>query len=109
MGKEIAKLMSYNQIDFQSKFHMDAMVAQMESVTETMGDKFKEAGLLSFTVTQIWNKQGKFRLGVYYAYKDEKAFVDCQKLLNGIPQDEDNPTIQNADRGVVLLRIDNTD
>lgn len=109
MGKEIAKLMSYNQIDFQSKFHMDAMVAQMESVTETMGDKFKEAGLLSFTVTQIWNKQGKFRLGVYYAYKDEKAFVDCQKLLNGIPQDEDNPTIQNADRGVVLLHIDNTD
>ncbi|NCF47918.1 MAG: hypothetical protein GWP36_00135 [Bacteroidetes bacterium] len=109
MGKEIAKLMSYNQIDFQSKFHMDAMVAQMESVTETMGDKFKEAGLLSFTVTQIWNKQGKFRLGVYYAYKDEKAFVDCQKLAKGIPQDEDNPTIQNADRGVVLLHIDNTD
>ena len=101
--------MSYNQIDFQSKFHMDAMVAQMESVSETMGDTFKDAGLLSFTVTQIWNKQGKFRLGVYYAYRDEKAFIDCQKLLNGIPQDEENPTIQNADRGVVLLHVNMTD
>ncbi|MDA7598747.1 hypothetical protein N8835_01820 [Alphaproteobacteria bacterium] len=109
MSKEVAKLMSYNQIDFQSKFHMDAMVSQMESVSETMGEQFKQAGLLSFTVTQIWNKQGKFRLGVYYAYRDEKAFINCQKLLNGIPEDEENPTIQNADRGVVLLHVDNTD
>ena len=85
MTKPFAKLMSYNQIDFQSKFHMDAMVQQMESVNEQMGHKFKEAGVLSFTVTQIWNKQGKFRLGVYYGYRDEKAFIDCQKLLNGIP------------------------
>ena len=106
MTKHFAKLMSYNQIDFQSKFHMDAMVQQMESVNEQMGHKFKEAGLLSFTVTQIWNKQGKFRLGVYYAYRDEKAFIDCQKLLNGILADEENPTIQNADRGVVLFHVD---
>ena len=34
MTKPFAKLMSYNQIDFQSKFHMDAMVQQMESVNE---------------------------------------------------------------------------
>ena len=104
-----AKLMSYNQIDFQSKFHMEAMIRQMESVSEEMQEKFKDAGLLSFTVTQIWNKQGKFRLGVYYAYKDEKAFINCQKLLNGIPTDEENPTIQNADRGVVIFNVDLSD
>ena len=43
------------------------------------------------------------RVGSYWAYRDEKAFIDCQKLLNGIPQDEDNPSIANADRGVVRL------
>mgnify|MGYP001170956814 CR=1 FL=1 len=103
-----AKLMSYNQIDFQSKFHMESMIRQMEKVNEEMGYKFKEAGLLSFTVTQIWNKQGKFRLGVHYAYKDEKAFINCQKILNGIQNDEDNPVIQNADRGVVIFHVDMT-
>ena len=41
--------------------------------------------------------------GCYYSYKDEKAFVACQKLLNGIPEDEDNPSIVNADRGIVVL------
>ena len=104
-----AKLMSYNQIDFQSKFHMEAMIKQMESVDEKMRNKFKEAGLLSFTVTQIWNKQGKYRLGVYYAYRDEKAFVNCQKLLNSMPTDDDNPVIQNADRGIVVYHVDLTD
>ena len=47
----VAKVMSYNQIDFQSKFHMEAVIKQMEPVSETLGPKFKEAGLLSFTVT----------------------------------------------------------
>ena len=68
-----------------------------------MKQQFKKAGLLSFTVTQIWNKQGNNRLGIYYSYKDEKAFIACQKLLNGIPDDEDNPSIVNADRGIVVL------
>ena len=65
MTKPMVKLMSYTQTDFQSKFHMDAMVQQMESISENMSDKFKKAGLLSFAVTQIWNKHGKLRLGFY--------------------------------------------
>ena len=97
------KLMSYNQIDLQSKFHLEAEIKRIENNVEKMKDQFKKAGLLSFTVTQIWNKQGNNRLGIYYSYKDEKSFVTCQKLLNGIPEDEDNPSIVNADRGIVVL------
>tara|TARA_B100001057_G_scaffold478775_2_gene549614 strand:+ start:1632 stop:1952 length:321 start_codon:yes stop_codon:yes gene_type:complete len=97
------KLMSYNQIDLQSKFHLEAEIKRIENNVEKMKDQFKKVGLLSFTVTQIWNKQGNNRLGIYYSYKDEKAFVACQKLLNGIPEDEDNPSIVNADRGIVVL------
>ena len=40
---------------------------------------------------------------VNYSYRDEKAFIACQKLLNGIPEDDDNPSIVNADRGIVVL------
>jgi len=97
------KLMSYNQIDLQSKFHLEAEIKRIENNVEKMKEQFRKAGLLSFTVTQIWNKQGNNRLGIYYSYKDEKAFVACQKLLNGIPENEDNPSIVNADRGIVVL------
>ena len=95
--------MSYNQIDFKSKFHLEAELNRMEELVKQTKDKFKKAGLLSFTVTQIWNKQGNNRLGVYFSYKDEKAFIACQKILNGVPQDSDNPSIVNADRGVVVM------
>ena len=97
------KLMSYNQMDFQSKFHLEAEIKRIENNVDKMKQQFKKAGLLSFTVTQIWNKQGNNRLDIYYSYKDEKAFIACQKLLNGIPEDEDNPSIVNADRGIVVL------
>ena len=99
------KLMSYNQLDFQSKANLEMHVRQLESETDMYKEQLEKAGMLSFTLTQVWNKQGKFRLGQYWSYKDEKAFIACQKILNGIPVDEENPTIQNADRGVVLLHV----
>ena len=99
-----AKLMSYNQLDFQSKAHMEMMIRDIEKQLENYSDQMAAAGLVSFTLTQVWNKQGKFRLGSYFAYRDEKAFIDCQKLLSGVPEDEDNPQITNADRGVVRLQ-----
>ena len=83
-----AKLMSYNQIDLQSKAHMQMMIGDIEKAVETYKKEMREAGLVSYTLTQVWNKQGKFRLGQYWSYKDEKACVACQKILNGIPVDE---------------------
>ena len=84
-----------------SKYNL--LKLNVEEQVEKYGSQMKKAGLVSFVLTQIWNKQGKFRLGSHFSYRDEKAFVACQKILNGIPQDEDNPTVTNADRGIVLL------
>tara|TARA_B100001250_G_scaffold44137_1_gene34710 strand:- start:133 stop:459 length:327 start_codon:yes stop_codon:yes gene_type:complete len=97
------KLMSYNQIDFQSKFHLEAELNRIEKNVKELRGEFKKAGCLSFTVTQIWNKQGNNRLGLHYAYRDEKAFIACQKIMNGIPDDQENPSIINADRGIVVI------
>ena len=101
-----AKLMSYNQLDFPSKAHMESKIREIENQVNRYGEHMAAAGLVSFALTQVWNKQGKFRLGSYFAYRDEKAFVDCQKILNGMPQDEENPAIENADRGVVVLNFE---
>ena len=43
--------------------------------------KFKNAGALRQTVSQIWNKEGTLRFGHLWEYKDEKFFVQCQKIL----------------------------
>ena len=103
-------IINYTTRDFATKEQLELYLIRQEKVyTPEIIKLFTEAGLLRRVVTQIWNKQGKFRLGVYYAYRDEKAFVNCQKILNGIPTDEENPVIQNADRGVVVLHVDMTD
>jgi hypothetical protein len=47
--------------------------------------------------------QGKFRVGNIWACREEKAFMDCQKSPNGIPEAENNTCISNADRDVVRL------
>ena len=103
--KMVSKLMSYNQLDFQSKANLELHVSQLESETEIYSKQLEQAGMLSFTLTQVWNKQGKHRLGLYFSYRHEKAFIDCQKIINGIPDDEENPMITNADRGVVRLHV----
>ena len=98
------KLMSYNTDDFQSKAHMEMFISEIEKNVAAIGDQMREAGLLSFTFTQVWHKQGKFRTGTNWAYRDEKAIIDCQKIFSGVPEDEANPAISNADRGVVRLQ-----
>ena len=44
-------------------------------------DKLKKAGAVRQTVSQIWNKEGALRLGHLWEYKDDKAFIACQKLF----------------------------
>ena len=42
---------------------------------------FTEAGMLSHTVTQIWNKEQLHRVGNISEYRDQEACKPCQALL----------------------------
>jgi hypothetical protein len=44
---------------------------------------------------------GKLRIGNFRVCRNEKVFMDWQKLPNVIPEDGDNPQILKSDRGVV--------
>ena len=76
-----SKLMSYITTDFVSKSDMRVGAEEWQAIIEEMLPKFKKAGAIRQTVSQIWNKEGVFRLGTLWDYKDEKAFVECQKLF----------------------------
>ena len=76
-----SKMMSYITTDFVSKSDMRVGAEEWQAVIEEMLPKFKKAGALRQTVSQIWNKEGVFRLGTLWEYKDEKAFVECQKIF----------------------------
>ena len=76
-----SKLMSYITSDFASKSDMRVGAEEWQAIIEEMLPKFKKAGAIRQTVSQILNKEGVFRLGTMWEYKDEKAFIECQKLF----------------------------
>ena len=75
------KLISYITSDFQTKSDMKVGEIEWEKIMNKNFEKFKNAGALRQTVSQIWNKEGTLRLGHLWEYKDEKAFVECQKIF----------------------------
>ena len=59
-----SKLMSYITSDFASKSDMKVGAEEWQAIIQEMLPKFKKAGAIRQTVSQIWNKEGVFRLHV---------------------------------------------
>ena len=74
-----AKLMSYNQVDFRSKAHMQMRIADIEKNVEKYQKELKEVGLVEYILTQVWTEQGKFRLGHYFSYRVKKHLSPARK------------------------------
>ena len=77
-----SKLISYITSDFQSQSDMKVGEIEWQKIMNEHFDKFKKAGAVRQTVSQIWNKEGALRLGHLWEYIDEKAFIACQKIFN---------------------------
>jgi len=104
-----SKLISYITSDFQTKSDMKVGEIEWEKIMNKNFDKFKKAGALRQTVSQIWNKEGTLRLGHLWEYKDEKAFVECQKIFKEAELEFKNKTgivwKVFSNRGIVLYDV----
>ena len=104
-----SKLMSYITSDFSSKSDMRVGAEEWQAIIEEMIPKFKKAGAIRQTVSQIWNKEGVFRLGTMWEYKDEKAFIECQNLFREAEikfEQKAKITVKNfSNRGIILYDV----
>ena len=104
-----SKLMSYITSDFATKSDMRVGAEEWQEIIQEMLPKFKKAGAIRQTVSQIWNKEGVFRLGNMWEYKDEKAFIACQNLFREAEMKfEQNAkiTVKNfSNRGIILYDV----
>ena len=98
-----AKLISYTTVDFQTKNELELSLRRWDEKKEYWLERFQKAGMVSTITTQIWNKEGVFRIGRIFMYKDEKAFIACQKIFREF--ENENSDIKrkiSSSRGVVL-------
>ena len=104
-----SKLMSYITSDFATKSDMRVGAEEWQEIIQQMLPKFKKAGAIRQTVSQIWNKEGIFRLGNMWEYKDEKAFIACQNLFREAEmkfEQEAKITVKNfSNRGIILYDV----
>ena len=60
--------------------------------------------MLRRVVTKIWNKEGVARVGILFEYRNEKAFISFQTLLEKyyLPIIKNFITIVVGSKGIVL-------
>ena len=95
---------NFSTADFGSKSDMELRLLKWQEQKEKYLSKLQENGMLRFTTMRIWNKEGIFRLGYLFEYKDENAFKKCQLIWQEIEKNmkAETPVKVFANRGIVL-------
>ena len=98
-------LLNYTTADFSTKADMEIRIYRWQEHRDKYLPKLQAKGMLRFTITRVWNKEGVFRIGYLFEYKNEKAYKDCQEIWQEI---ESNMKAEQAvkvfaNRGIVLV------
>ena len=104
-----SKLINYTTREFMSDHELEQyIVKQNEIFTPKVVEEFTKAGMLRRVLTKLWNKEGVHRVGILFEYRDEKAFSECQSLLEKhyIPMVKTFITKVVGSRGIVVHEFD---
>ena len=77
-------LLNYTTADFSTKADMEIRIYRWQEQRDKYLPKLQAKGMLRFTITRVWNKEGVFRIGYLFEYKNEKAYKDCQDIWQEI-------------------------
>ena len=98
-------MINYTTRDFISKTELELYISKQDEIfTPDVVNEFTQAGMLRRVVTQIWNREGAFRVGIIFEYKDQKAYNKCQALLEKyyLGKIKDFTTKVVGSRGVIV-------
>ena len=99
-----AKLINYSTADFGAKADMELRLFKWQEQKEEYLPMLEAGGMLRFTTMRVWNKEGVFRLGYLFEYKDEESYKKCQLIWQEIEKNmkAEMPVKVFANRGIVL-------
>ena len=104
-----SKYMSYTNSYYSTKDDMILGEAEWQKIVKKNFVKFKKAGAIRQTVSEIWNKE-EIRIREMWEYKNEEAFINCQKLIKELEielnEKHDLGTKTYSNRGVILHEND---
>ena len=106
----MAKLSSYTIVDFPTKAQLNLFLKYVEQRNndKVIIEEMREAGLVKRIVSQIWNANNAYRIGITYEYKDEESFTKFQIVLKDFLEKSETKELLagakiSSSRGVVLF------
>ena len=98
------KLINYTTADFATKADMELRIYKWQEHKDKYLPKLKSKGMVRFSITRVWNKEGVFRIGYLFEYRDEKAYKDCQEIWQDIEKNMKSESVVKvfANRGIVV-------
>ena len=104
-----SKYMSYTNSHYSTKDDMILGEAEWQKIVKKNFVKFKKAGAIRQTVSEIWNKE-EIRIREMWEYKNEESFINCQKLVEEIEVELNEKyklkTKTFSNKGVILYEND---
>ena len=75
-----ATITSYTLLDFISEGDMKLFFSFIEEHMDEHAARLRENGMTKFYVTRIFNKGDKFTIANWLEYRDQEAFVACDRI-----------------------------
>ena len=99
-----ATIVNYSTVDFSSKNDMEITIMRWNNEQKSKYlPELKKKGMIRHAMLRIWNKEGVYRLGFIFEYRDEKAYKECQPIWQEIERlNPETPAKIFANRGIVL-------
>ena len=82
-----ATITSYTLLDFISEGDMDLFFSFIEEHMDEHAARLRENGMTKFYVTRIFNKGDKFTIANWLEYRDQEAFVACDRIWQDFMDD----------------------
>ena len=75
-----AVITSYTLLDFMSEADMNGFFSFVESNMEQHAANLRANGMTKFYISRVFNKGDKFTIGNWLEYKNQEAFLACDKI-----------------------------
>ena len=99
-----SKLINYTTQDFSTESDMLFTIHYWQDNKDKFLSQLKSKGLIRYVMVRVWNREGGFRLGHLFEYKDENSYKKCQSIWQDVEQHGKTkvPIRVVANRGIVL-------
>ena len=100
----MTKLLNVTIQTFKTENEMELSISRWDGVKEQFMPLFRDAGLVRYSTSKVWNREGQFQLLHVFEYRDQEAAEACIPIWQQIETKwkEKIENVTSGYRGVLI-------